>query len=71
MVPKLEVESVHALHLEGRCAHLCEKLTVYKCTKSCCISRHIGVNFSPGDKHRLSCLRTRCYEERKGSKEKK
>jgi hypothetical protein len=26
MVPKLELESVHALHIEGHCAHLSEKL---------------------------------------------
>jgi hypothetical protein len=71
MVPKLEVESVHALHLEGHCAHLSENLKVNECTKSCYISRHTGVNLTLRDKHRLSCLRTRCYEERKRSKEKK
>lgn len=70
-VPKLEVKSVHALNLEGHCAHLSENLKLKKCTKLCYISPHLRIHFCLRDKHRLSCLQTRSYAERKGSTDKK
>jgi hypothetical protein len=59
MVPKLDVESVRASHLEGQRAHLFGNLKVSKCTKSCYISRHIAVNFSVRDKTQIKLLTNR------------
>lgn len=52
MEAKLEVESVHASHIEGHCDHLSENLKMNECTTLRYLSRHIGVNFSLRDKHR-------------------